>query len=222
MDDWAGLFNNKPHTPPGEYMPENAIPEDSKHLASQKCEDRANELRQKRFSKLRHKALYIKLEHEDVLDKFKNAQSMFISSMFSYCHRYSLDAPFESVPQGDGGSSSPSLDSQEVKELYRKIAKKTHPDTASGLSEAEMEDRASLYQEATEGKKEGDIYKILHVALQLNISLEILTSDYLDQIEDATNQLEAKINRIKKDIMWKWYYSSPEEQDNIFKVLTKK
>ena len=222
MDDWTDLFKKIPYSLPGKYTPENAIPKGHNGIARQDSEDSAFKLREKRFAKLRHKALYINLEHEDVMDTFKHAQSLFISTMFKYCHQHSLDAPFEPVPQGCSPNSGLSLDSQESKELYRKIAKKTHPDTMHGLSEEEMEERASLYQEATEGKKEGDIHKILNVALQLNISVETLTSEFLDQIEVAAHQLESKINRIKKDIMWNWYYASPEEQEEIFKQLTKK
>ena len=71
-------------------------------------------------------------------------------------------------------------------------------------------------------RTEGDFHKILKVALELNISVKTLSSEYLDQMEDAINAIESKVSSIKEDIMWKWYYASPQEQHSIFFQLTQK
>ena len=193
---------------------DNSLP--SKQVSSEASSD----LLSKRFSKLKHKAMYINMEHEEVLANFKTAQSSFISNMFKYCHDNSLTPPFEQNPQSSSSKKGGS-ECLAIKELYREIVQKTHPDKNLSCSKEELDELTEFYHEASEGKKDNDLYKILSVALKLDITINNLSSEYLDEIEASISNLEKKISRIQSDVMWTWYYSSPEEQDAIFQKLTK-
>jgi len=221
MEDWAYLFKKRKKWELGAHIPNQKIPPSDSELGDNKCPEETDRLLSQRFSKLKHKALYLNMEYDEVFPIFQVARSTFISSMFQYCHEQELNAPFESVPL-DSPPGSLASDSEESKELYREIVRKTHPDRLKGLDDSEIEERVSLYHEATTGRKTGDFHKILKVALELNISLKTLTSEYLDQMEAAIGAVEAKVMDIKKDIMWKWYYASPEDQQSIFAQLTQK
>ena len=181
----------------------------------------AQKLLKKKFEKLRHKALYINLEYEEIDEVFTYAKDTFISEMFKYCSERKIKPPLNEGPTEESKANTEEVDNEEVKELYREIVKNTHPDMLEGLSDDEMEERADLYRKAVEGKKDGDFYKILKVALELDISVKIITYEYLDEIEKAINKMQAEINNMKSDLMFRWYYCSQEDRNNIFNQLTR-
>jgi hypothetical protein len=221
MDDPMDIFREYPKDEIGPHCPENSIPADKGEVEVQQSTQKAQQLLSKRFAKLRHKALYLDMEEEDVSSSFKIAQSTFISSMFKFCHERKIQAPFEST--GSTGAAEDVFDGcPEVKDLYRKIMIETHPDKTQGLDPTELKKRLTLYHEANEGKVEGDFRKILKVAFELDLSPEELTSSYLDRIEEEINKTEESINKTKSHIMWNWYYASPEEQISIFEQLTQR
>ena len=221
MEEWAHIFKERKAQPLGPVISGQSPPPSDSSLNTDYCEEEAERLLEHRFLKLKHKAIYINMEHEEVAPIFKAAKSSFVSEMFNFCHQQGLRAPFESVPP-PATSPEDSTITPETKELYREIALCTHPDRLQGLSEGEIEERVALYHEASAGKASGDFSKLLNVALQLDIDIKKLSHDYLDEMEVAIHDLEAKIQKIKSDIMWKWYYASPENQHSIFSQLTQK
>jgi hypothetical protein len=221
MENWEDIFKPREKEELGEYMPENKKFSKSQNLSNDVDKDVGQSILKKRFEKLRHKALYINLEFEETDEIFNFARANFISSMFQFCHDNKIEPPFDSHKEKEAENNDSELDSSEVKELYREIVKNTHPDMLSGLSEGEIEERAELYRQAVEGKKEGDFEKILRVALELDINIKNLTSEYLEEIENAINKMESEINKMKNDLMYKWYYCGSEEQGHIFKQITK-
>ena len=77
---------------------------------------------------------------------------------------------------------------KELKDLYRKVAKKVHPDMGNGEM---LEERTALMAEANEAYKNGDMD-----ALQLILN----ESAYLTK-EKESNYLEKKISRVKQKIL---------------------
>ncbi len=173
----------------------------------------------KKFKKLKHHIAYLNMEHDEIFDVFKHAKETFISNMFAYCSKKKITSPFSQ--NKDKKSKSKKQDKQQTKELFREIVKQTHPDKTKDLPEEEIEARAELYQEATEGKMSGDFNKILKVALELDIEINNINFELIEALEEAIHKMEAKINNIEKDVMYKWYYSTPENQTSIFDQITK-
>lgn len=221
MENWEDIFKPREKEELGEYIPENNRFSKSNKLSNDVDENAGQSVLRKKFNKLRHKALYINLEYEETDEIFNLARANFISSMFQFCSDCKIEPPFDSHKPDKAQEGSSELDSSEVKELYREIVKSTHPDMLSGLSDEEIEERAELYRQAVEGKKEGDFEKILRVALELDINIKNLTSEYLKEIENAINKMESEVNKMKNDLMYKWYYCGTEQQQHIFKQITK-
>lgn len=216
MEDWTDLFKKHPKDELGFYQPENA----NTHKLSKKVNAKAaEEILKNKLKKLKHHITYLNMESEDTIKVFKHAQHIFIETMLEYCSRKKIQAPFESyTPKKKANSKN----KKRAKELYREIAKKTHPDKTQDLTEEEIDFRANLYKEATEGKLSGDFNKILKVALDLDIDIQDVNPELLDAIEQEISKMQKKISKMKNDIMYKWYYASPEDQQKIFDKLTKK
>jgi hypothetical protein len=218
MDDLFDLFKKRAKDELGSYNPSNQTPPENSSIEKTASELEAQSILSQRFTKLKHKTLYVNMEYEEIAPLFKEAQSSFISQMFKFCDQQRLTPPFK--PSAVPEPSTPPSESAQTKDLYREIARKTHPDRTSGLSPSEIEARGCLYQEACEGKKNGDFQAILKVALELNIQPKHLTSWDLDEMEKSIDSLSVKIDIIKNDLMWQWYYCNPQDQEKIFKKLT--
>lgn len=219
MEDWTDLFKERKKDELGKYTPENKKFADKTDLSKEYNKQEYQRLLAKKFNKLKHKLAYLNLEYEDCISIFKLARETFVSNMFEYCSRNDLEAPFTQVkPEKKSGRNT--LSSDEEKELYREIVMKTHPDKLNGLSEKDIEEKTKLYQEAVEGKESGDFNKILKVALELEIDFKNINPDIVDRIEEEINLLNKKIEDIKDDLMWKWYYCNKAQQEEIFKQLT--
>lgn len=173
----------------------------------------------KQFNKLKYKALYINAEYEDTLDIFSFAQSEFISKMLNYCGDNKIRPPFGDKKQEEKKSAPETK--EEIKELYREIVKATHPDKTKNLSEEEIQERQDLYVEAVKGKKTGDFWGVFKAALELDLPIKQLSQEYISELEKAISSMEGKINKMKNDLMYKWYYLDEPSQQNIFEQLTK-
>ena len=190
-----------------------------KYISNAKKAAKSKSILEQRFKKLKHKISYLNMEHEELMSSFKAAQKTFISTMFEYCARKNISPPFESGPQERNKKEKKTK--KEIKELYREIVKQTHPDKIQNLSEEEIESRAELYHEASQGKDSGDFNKILKVALDLDIEIENVNADLIITVEEEIFKMEEKISSIKKDLMYKWYHAEPAQKKGIFEQLTK-
>lgn len=101
-----------------------------------------------------------------------------------------------------------------LKNIYRKIAIKTHPDKNTEYS--------SYFEEAAAAYAEKDVGKILQIAGELNISLPELSNETIQTLENNIQDLKTKINEKKNTTAWAWYLAkNDEEKDNILKYIIK-
>ena len=177
------------------------------------------EMLSRKFKKLKHKISYLNMENEEVSEVFKHAKEVFISEMLKYCSSKNIMHPFENASRDP--TKKDSIDNEQIKDLYREIVKKTHPDKTLELTEEESRSRSDLYHEASEGKSSGDLNAILKVALELDIEIDGINSELLEVIEGEILILESKISKAKSDIMYRWYYEDSVAQESIFAQLTK-
>jgi len=208
MEDIDDLFKNSSSV------------EIEKYISTEKNKSRSKSILEQKFKKLKHKMSYLNMEYDELMSSFETAKQTFISTMFEYCARKEISPPFENGPQDKKNKKKKT--NKEVKELYREIVKQTHPDKTKGLSEEEIEARAELYHEASQGKDSGDFNKILKVALNLDIEIEDVNTELIITVEQEIDKMQEKIQSIQKDIMYKWYHCSPEQKKSIFEQLTKK
>lgn len=180
--------------------------------------DESQNLLKKKFKKLKHKALYIDAEYEETREVFTCAQHEFVSSMFSYCSERKIHPPLGENKKDNKRDKGDHSD--EIKDLYREIVKATHPDKTKNLSEEEIESRNELYNEAVQGKQEGDFWGLFKAALELDITLKNLSFDYLKEMEDSINKVQVKIEKMQNDLMYKWYFCEKDIKKDIFSKLT--
>jgi len=218
MEDWTDLFKKRPKDELGAYTPENAKFQESNEVSREINEEAHQKALDKKFKKLKHQISYLGLELEDITLNFKHAQKTFIQTMFEYCSRKKIDSPFETF---NSKSKKADDNPDQIKELYREIVKITHPDKNRNLSDTESEYMANLYYEASEGKTSGDFHKILSVAMDLNIEIHNVNPEILDTMKSEIKKMNKKISKMKNDIMYKWFYANPDQQQKVFESITK-
>jgi len=92
---------------------------------------------------------------------------------------------------------------KDSKDLYRKIAKETHPDKINN------ELLNSMYVEANEAYENGDYLGLL----KLSMSLDIFPEDSIpiDDIKERIDSYEKRTEFLKKTFTWKWLEAEGEE-----------
>lgn len=175
----------------------------------------------KQFRKLRHKALYLSDEYEEISEEYDEARHLFISAMFQYCGDKKIESPLsEKSKDRREEKELPTKSSEETKELYREIVKETHPDKTKDLDKKEIKNRNKLYRAAVEGKKKGDFWSILKAALELDVDFNNISEQFIKDVEQSISNIEKEISKIKSDIMYQWHKSSNQVKQSIFEQLT--
>ena len=176
----------------------------------------------KQFNKLKHKALYLNLEHEEITEEFQEIKREFISKMLEFCSNKNLSSPFEDkgcVKEKEQNIENKSP--KEINDLFREVVKKTHPDLNQNLPEEEKLERLNLYNEIIEGKQGGDFRKILQAALELNVSIKNISPELIRHLKKEIQKMHKQIQQIKNDIMYKWGKGDDNLKKQIFELLTK-
>mgnify|MGYP003642745364 CR=1 FL=1 len=86
------------------------------------------------------------------------------------------------------------------KVLYRKIAKKTHPDKTHNNEASEK-----ILKEATQAKDEQDLFTIFDICDDLDIEMPKITKRHIKLLEDAIKDKEREIIKIKCSDPWIWH-----------------
>lgn len=217
-DLFDDLFSEREKHPLGKYEPNNKkyIKE---NLPVKYSAPEAQKKLKKIFNKLRHKAIYLNMEHEELVEEFDEIRRQFIAKMIEYCDNKKIKHPFESVP--DKKDRSTELSNEEVNNLFREVVKKTHPDLNKDLTGEELEERLDLYNEVVEGKQNGDFRKILKVALELNIDIKKISPEIIDLLKKEIQKMEQQMGQIRNDVMYKWGKGNEGIKNSIFEILTK-
>ena len=205
------LFGKKTKYELGRYIPSSGKKHRSK---TQKKEDL-----ERRFEKLKHKAIYLKMEHEELIETFQIARTEFISEIMSYCKKNNIEAPLEEVPPKEGLRLE-NIKTEETDRLFREIAIKTHPDKNKNLAEEQLNEHKKLFNEAAKAKKEGGLGTILKVALDLNIKIKSISPKLVNQLQREVWKTYEQSQKIKNDIMFKWYNADNKLRQAIFETLT--
>ena len=174
---------------------------------------------QKKFNKLKHQALYLDIEHEEILEKFSQYRNDFISAMMSHCHKNKIPPPFseeEDTPEEKKKSdkAKKTLDNLKANNLFREIVKKIHPDKCGENGDPE------LYNEAVTAKRKGDFRKILKVAMELNLKIDKISPEIIDHLRAEIKQMQKHIRKMREDIMFQWGQSGEKKRKEIINNLT--
>lgn len=212
------LFGDKPKNELGKHEPENEKFK-KENIPAKYSKPEAQKKLKKLFNKLRHKAIYLNMEHEELTEEFEQIRRDFVSEMFEYCSKKNIRPPLTSG-EGEGEEEEKSSNS-EMNSLFREIMIKTHPDKNSNLSEEELERKVELYQQALEGRENGNFRKILQVALELNVRVKKISPELIAQLRKEIKNIEEHMKQIKQDTMYQWGKSNDKLKLQIFELLTK-
>jgi len=97
--------------------------------------------------------------------------------------------------------------SKQNKEMYRKIAKKTHPDLHSDSDKSEM------FKKAVKAMEQGDWFSLYELSDALGIEVGEHTPEHLEWLKMEIEKTKAIINGITKT--YEWIYSEPNADKQL-------
>ena len=181
-----------------------------------------------KLSKLRFQYAYLKLEEEETKEICHKADT----EMKEYIIKKHPDyykKIYDSIGAQQPKSQQLLLETEEVftenkdkycknkelKSLYRKIAKKTHPDRNNGNSD--------LFIKSVRAYAENNLGDMLEVANDAKVDIpKVLLSEAITLLEDNIKEVEKKIDTHKKTTAWSWHKSnSNEEKETIVTNILK-
>ena len=174
----------------------------------------------KQFNKLKHKILYLNMEHEELNEEFQEIRRDFIAKIMIYCQNNKIQSPLESSEEKNIDKKEKKSPS-EINDLFRQVAIKTHPDKNKDLPPEEIEERKKLFNEAVKGKDSGNFGKILQAALELNVPIKTVSPSLIKHLRQEIQKIQKNIKQIKNDIMYKWGKSDQKTKQQMFELLTK-
>ena len=170
-----------------------------------------------KYTKLLLKYEYLQLEleehreeHELRKREFADAYRIVYTSLVDE-QKERIDATI--AEQSFGGSSDkapapplPIAARDDLKELYKKVARETHPDKYEHMEDESLrKEKASLFKEIKELYENDDWAGLGQAAKDLDIELPEITSNQIYYIEASIERLELKIEEITETCAWKWY-----------------
>jgi hypothetical protein len=98
---------------------------------------------------------------------------------------------------------------EDLKSLYKEVAKHTHPDIA--------ENRDELFIEAREALSKNDWGKMLNIAERLNLDPPNPTFGMVQRLEGNVKTLEGVVNNIRQTVIWVWFHEkNVHKRNHIF------
>jgi len=108
------------------------------------------------------------------------------------------------------------------KELFKKIAKESHPDKLLSLSDEERKKKEKIFLEASSAMDEGLSSIIRSAALDLGIDPGELEESDLESLEQKIQQTSDNIKSLKRSVLWNWInQETAEKKEEITKIYLK-
>ena len=163
-------------------------------------------LKQIKQRKVRQKLAWLQSELEETKIIYKDCIEKFNTDFRNYL--MGNDAPLESAPKI---SKDPldeiqsDVDDDTFKQVYRKVAGKTHPDKGGD---------SDKFKVANEANKNKDFGKLLDMADELGV--EVPMNDKLKfQMEQQIKAVSDNITNMKSTMAWVWVHIEPNSKDNM-------
>jgi len=104
-----------------------------------------------------------------------------------------------------------------LRDVYKKIAKITHPDKLKGMSELEQLQKELLFKKAQQAVSSGDYVELMDVALHLNIEFPEPTEEDTKHVRKKIENIRNKINKIERSAAWQWYHAREKDKPSVMK-----
>ncbi len=185
---------------------------------------RKREVKRKlRFLKSRHR--YLKTALSEIKEELKRYEqewshnlNYLTTELHSFEHSDDSNPPISSISFDDATvkNSEPEpkdecLNQENIdaakspewaKSLYKKIARKTHPDK---LGKAEnINEMTEIFQEAAKSISSGNHQKLIDIALTLGIEIEMGGEEMIARLSDTVASIGREIKEIEESLPWLW------------------
>ena len=175
--------------------------------------DKLLELKRK---KLQQQILYLRTELEETEWIFQDCLKEFDVEFRKY-----FKDPTQKK-KGDITSKPPEYDIPEVdvNMVFKKIAKKTHPDKLinKDISDEEYDAKVDMYKEAQRSVKNRDWSKVVEIAKELGIDISDIKADDSEYLNESVKRLTEKIKQLKTTYAWRWG-NTPDQEREIMKGM---
>lgn len=178
-----------------------------------------------KYKKLSLKIRYVTLEHEEVTEQYEEYRQLFHERLVYLSKQHKTPVFKEKTKKVEKKSNTvvnTKTDKKQpkiFKDLYRDIAKMSHPDVTG-----DDKDKSRLMRQATRAKNSGDLIALLDICDDLDIPPPDITDEHLEILEKNVASIENKMRSVYKMDAWVWGESTPEVRHKyehmIFHPLT--
>ena len=182
------------------------------------------------FKKIAFQYSYLKLEFEDTKKVCKDKESeirKFVKEnypdeydKFYGIGKYKKDTKIDPIENQEKNTDEcvDSLDehlqknisnNEDLKKLYRKIARMTHPDVETN------QDNSDLFREAVEAYNEENLANLIEIAFSLRIDIDDLSSESVQLVRNNISSVEEKLFHQKKTLSWAWSQVTSEKEKHM-------
>jgi len=104
---------------------------------------------------------------------------------------------------------------KDLKDLFKKIALKTHPDKLRDIDEEDAVELTELYKEAAGAAEVGDGMALLEIAYELGIKVNIDPEKEVEWLSKKVLTLQEDISEMKNTAEWIWSHSEGAERERV-------
>jgi hypothetical protein len=108
---------------------------------------------------------------------------------------------------------------KDLRDLFKKIALKTHPDKLLDKDEEEIEHLTELYKDAASAAEVGDGMALLEIAYELGIPVKIDPEKEVEWLNKKIEMLKETVSEMKNTAEWIWSHSDGSERDRVEEMI---
>tara|TARA_Y100001938_G_scaffold144848_1_gene220319 strand:- start:836 stop:1519 length:684 start_codon:yes stop_codon:yes gene_type:complete len=108
---------------------------------------------------------------------------------------------------------------KDLKDLFKKIALKTHPDKLRDMDDDEAEMLTEMYKDAAGAAEVGDGMALLEIAYELGIKVNVDPEKEVEWLSKKVLMLQEEVSEMKNTAEWIWYNSEGSERERIEKMV---
>jgi len=125
-------------------------------------------------------------------------------------------APFE-APEDEGETVEAIKEEKDenLKQVFKKIAAKVHPDKTLNDPWEEKSYKALLFEKARMYLEANDYCGIVEIAEELGIKPPAPTKKQIQMMKKTNRILEDEIDTIEESLVWGWYHAEGEEKETL-------
>lgn len=169
----------------------------------------------KNIKKLVFKAQYVSEDIEETTEMFMKFKEQFYKDFPEEYERMMNHASKQNSSEPKEAKSV--APTKEMRKLYRRISKITHPD------KVDSEILTDYFSQASEAYKKGDLATLFVIAATLKIDTKDIDAENVSQklekyIEDGTS----KADLMKRSLAWGWANADSEEEKELIRQQIKK